>query len=170
MFLTDENEKNVSLEQETKSPTEENYLEIIKNYKENSVSKEEYEKVIQENKNLLNQYIEGNQMEDKKGEVDVDTNELRKKLFDVESPLSNLEYAETALKLRDQVIKETGRDPFLPYGQNISPTDEDVKKANNVAEVFRHCIEYANGDDEVFTNELMRLTDDAMPMAGRKKR
>ena len=51
-------------------------------------------------------------------------------------------------------------DPFIPVGKQISPSREDIEIAEKVAQVYKECIEYANGDSEVFTNELMRRTRD----------
>ena len=77
---------------------------------------------------------------------------------------SNLEYWENALNLRQALIDSGENDPFLPYGHKIVPTTEDVECANRVAEVVKECIEYANGDSQLFTNELNRRTVDvALP-------
>lgn len=122
----------------------------------------EYEKVVADNTALIQSMLNGDTPKTEE-ETPVDIDKLRKELFDVDNPLSNLEYVTKAIELRDALIANGERDPFLPYGQNISPTEEDIRKANNAAEVFKHCIEYADGDSEVFTNELQRLTDDAMP-------
>ena len=46
---------------------------------------------------------------------------------------------------------------------NISPTEEDIKCAEKVADVFQQCIDYAKGDPTVFTNELQRRTLNSMP-------
>ena len=46
----------------------------------------------------------------------------------------------------------------------IVPTTEDIECANRVAEVVKECIEYADGDSQLFTNELNRRTVDvALP-------
>ena len=36
------------------------------------------------------------------------------------------------------------------------PTDDDVKTAEKVAQVLQECVDYAEGDSAVFTNELQR--------------
>ena len=51
-------------------------------------------------------------------------------------------------------------DPFLPYGKQISPTRQDEETAAKVAQIYQECIDYAEGDSEVFTNELQRRTRD----------
>ena len=143
------------------------YIEAIREMKQNSVSKEAYEKLKEENKQLLDSLINGKQVEIKQTKEPVDVAMLRKKLFNDTQPLSNLDYASNALELRDALIEQGEMDPFLPYGQNISPTDEDIQKAEKVATIMRECIEYAEGDSELFTNELQRRMIDSMPI--RKK-
>ena len=76
----------------------------------------------------------------------------------------NLEYVKTAVELRDALIAQGQKDPFLPYGEGILPTAEDVECANRVANVYKECIEYADGDPDIFTSELQRRTVDAGPI------
>lgn len=143
------------------------YIEAIKQLKENSVSKEAYQKLKDENKQLLDSLINGNQveMQQMKPEItDEYVNGLRKKLFKADDGLSNLEYAKAAIELRDALLEKGEKDPFLPWGHNISPTDEDYVKADRVGQVLKECIDYADGDSELFTNELMRRTNDSMPL------
>ena len=139
------------------------YISAIKEMKKNSVSKKAYDKLREENKQLLDSLINGKEIELPKQKEPVDINKIRASLFDENRPLSNLEYVSNALKLRDELLERGEADPFLPYGQNISPTDEDITKADRVATVMKECLEYADGDSELFTNELMRRTNDAMP-------
>ena len=64
------------------------------------------------------------------------------------------------MELRKQLIAKGEPDPFLPVGQQIQPTDFDIQTADKVASVLQECVDYADGDSEVFTNELMRRTID----------
>lgn len=162
-----------TMEQTTSVSTEEveqdtnNYIAVIKEMKANSVSKEAYNKLKEENKQLLDSLINGGQVNMQSTKPEVDIQALRNKLADVDHPLSNLEYVKTAVELRDALIEKGERDPFLPYGENISPTQDDYIKAENAANVFKECIAYADGDSELFTNELQRRTVDAMPIRSR---
>lgn len=160
--MTDETNNSVSQQENVEQDTN-NYIEAIKEIKANSVSKQAYDKLREENKQLLDSLINGKEIELPKQKEPVDVNKIRSTLFDENRPLSNLEYVSNALKLRDELLERGERDPFLPYGQNISPTDEDITKAERVATVMKECLEYADGDSELFTNELMRRTNDAMP-------
>lgn len=143
------------------------YVSAILEMKKNSVSKEAYNKLKEENKQLLDSLINGGQVNMQSTKPEVDIKALRNKLADVDHPLSNLEYVKTAVELRDALIEKGERDPFLPYGENISPTQDDYIKAENAANVFKECIAYADGDSELFTNELQRRTVDAMPIRSR---
>lgn len=155
---------------ETK-PVEQNYIEQIQKLKENTVTKEEYDKVVADNAKLVEALTNGKVIEGEKEKKPTRTKEeLRKILFDEDSAPNNLDYCKAAIELRDLILAEKGPDPFLPWGKNISPTAEDVECANRVADAMKQCIEYADGDSELFTNELMRITNDAAPMAGKVKR
>ena len=92
---------------------------------------------------------------------------MRKELFNGDAQLTNLEYVTKALELRDQLIAAGKPDPFLPYGEKIAPTNEDVEAANRVAKVLRECVDYADGDSSIFTNELQRVMIDTAPRARR---
>lgn len=146
---------------------EEDYVEQIRQLKENTVSKADYDKLKAENKKILDAYVSGQQIEGVAATAEKpDINKLKETLANED--LSNLDYCKTALDLRNAVIAEGGKDPFLPWGQNIAPTAEDVAAAERVAAALKDCIEYADGDSEVFTNELQRITIEAMPRAGRR--
>lgn len=141
------------------------YIEALNELKSSTVSKEQYNKLKAENKKLIDTLVSGGSIENPEQKPKADIDGLRKKLFDKDAQLSNLEFIETSLELRDALLDAGEPDPFLPIGSRISPTPEEAQQAENVAEVYRECIEYAQGNSEVFTNELMRRTTDAMPMS-----
>ena len=134
------------------------YIETIKKMKETTVSKEEYDRLKEENKQLLDSVINGTGDVQVQTEEPVDLDKLRDSLFNQDN--SNLEYVEKALKLRQAIIDAGGVDPFIPNGSQISPTDDDIRKAEQVAQVLQECVDYADGDSSVFTNELQRRTVD----------
>ena len=151
-------------QQETVEQDTNNYIEAIKEMKANSVDRAAYDKLKEDNKQLLDALINGGQVSQEIKKEPVDIDKLRRKLFSQDSDLSNLEYMKTALELREELLDRGSPDPFLPYGQNITPTDEDIKTADRVAEAIKQCIEYADGDSEVFTNELQRIMVDTSPL------
>lgn len=144
-----------------KEPTavEKNYLEVIKKMKENMVLKSDYDAAIAENKKLAEQLITSpNLQEQPKEKVDI------KKLqdqFSASTQMTNLEFVSSALKLRKALIEDGKPDPFLPVGRRISPTEDDIRKANKVAEAFEYCVDAAQGDPAIFNMELMRITRDS---------
>ena len=138
------------------------YIAAIQELRNTTVSKEKYAKLSAENKKLLDALVNGQQIELPK-EKSVNISELRKKLFDGNTELTNLEYVETALSLRDALIENGERDPFLPYGEKVNETAEQHEAAERVAETLRECVEFANGDSGIFTAELQRRTKDILP-------
>lgn len=159
MFYPEE-EENVVVEDNTND-----YIAQIKNLKENSVSKDDYNKLKADNKKLIDALANGTQLEGKvepKVSAVENINNLRKKLFSEGSNLSNLEYCKTAVELRDALIEKGERDPFLPFGHDVVATDSDYESANRVATVMKECIDYADGDSDIFTNELQRRTVDVI--------
>ena len=159
MFYPEE-EENVIVEDNTND-----YIDQIKKLKENSVSKDDYNKLKADNKKLIDALASGNQIpgvvEPKIDAVDK-INELRSKLFSKRSNLNNLDYCKTAVELRDALIENGERDPFLPFGHNVLATDSDYESAERVANVMKECIDYADGNDDIFTNELQRRTVDVV--------
>lgn len=156
--------KNSESQQENVEQDTNNYIEAIKEMKANSVDKAAYDKLKEENKQLLDALINGGQVTQELQKEPVDIDSLRKRLFGGEAELSNLDYMKTALELREALLDQGSPDPFLPYGQNIAPTDEDIRTADRVAEAIKSCIDYADGDSEIFTNELQRIMVDTSPV------
>lgn len=134
------------------------YLAAIKDLKQNSVDRQKYDELKAENKRLLNAVVNGQSVEVEAGPQYRDVGEIRDELFNNEH--NNLEYVKLALELRNTLIAKGETDPFLPVGRQISPTREDVEMAEKCAQVYQECIDYAEGDPALFTQELMRRTRD----------
>ena len=159
MFIPEE-ENVVTVEDNTND-----YIDQIKKLKENSVSKDDYDKLRLDNKRLIDALANGTQVEgvvEPKVNAVEKINNLRSKLFGKGSNLDNLEYCKTAIELRDALIENGERDPFLPFGHNVVATDSDHETSERVANVMRECIDYADGDSDIFTNELQRRTVDVV--------
>lgn len=129
------------------------YITAIKELKENSVDRSKYDQLKAENKKLLDSIVNGTpaevKVEDKKS-----IEELRAAYLKEDQ--SNLEYITNTLKLREALMAEGKPDPFLPIGEQIMPTDQDIQTAQKVADVLQECVDYADGDSAIFTNELQR--------------
>ena len=153
------NEELTNVSSEEMLGTDTDYVAAINELKANSVSKTEYSKLRAENKKLLDALVNGQQIDLPKEEP-VDVNELRKKLFNKDANLNNLEYVDTALKLRNALIEQGERDPFLPVGDRVSETAEMYDIAQRVADGLQECVDFADGDSGIFTAQLQRITKD----------
>ena len=152
-MLDEENKQSVSGEQTEVDNNQ--YIDAIKSLKENTVERSKYEELKAETTRLLESIVNGEEIEVEAKDVNT-VQSLRNDLFKENSGLSNLEYAEKALELREKLISEGKPDPFVPIGSQYTPTAEDEAAAQRVADVLKTCIEYAEGDNQIFTNELQR--------------
>lgn len=136
------------------------YLAAIQELKQNSVNRSDYEKLKAENKKLINAVVNGQTVDVEAGPKYRDVDEIREDLFNHDH--NNLDYIKLALELRSALMAKGEADPFLPTGSQIAPTADDVEKAEKVAAVYQECIDYADGNSELFTQELMRRTNTSM--------
>ena len=131
-----------------------------------NVSEFENNRLKEENKRLITTLASGGNLNSNVPQAKEDIGALRAKLFNSEN-LSNLDYCSTALELRDALMAEGKPDPFLPVGHEIVPSNTDRESAERVASVLKECVEYAQGDADIFTDELQRRLVDSTP---RRKR
>ena len=144
------------------------YLAEIERLKSNTVDKTQYEKLLEDNKKLIQTIARNDERAKaneaaKNNEQPIDINKLREKMFNPNNTLNNLDYIQSALQLRKGLMDKGEPDPFLPIGNKITPTAEDVETAERVAKAFQSCVDYADGDPELFTQELQRITRDTGP-------
>lgn len=163
--MTEEND--INAQQDPAAP-EENYLDAIKELQRRP-TRESYDRLARENKSLLDAIVSGTDLSELAQKEDTETiADLRKALFsDSAADLTNLEYAEKALKLRRMRMESGAQDPFLPCGSHVRLTGEQYEQAENVATVLQECIDLAKGDPGVFTAELQRRTRDTYYVARR---
>lgn len=137
--------------------TADEYAAAVKNLKENTVSKEEFEKLKNEKSVLVKALAGEGPVPDSvsKQAKKSDVKELRKKFLEAgEQNLSNAEYIKTALELRTAIIEEGGIDPFIPSGAKVSPTPKDIEGANKTAEALQSWLDAATDDNGKIDNEL----------------
>lgn len=144
----------------------EQYIAAIEELKASTVSRDAYNKLRNENKQLLDALVSGKEIPTTPEEKP-SIPEMRAKLFG-DSDMSNLEYVETALSLRDALIESGERDPFLPYGDKVDITAEQIDAANKVAAGLREMVDFAEGDSGVFTAEYQRRVKDTAIPRGRR--
>jgi hypothetical protein len=136
--------------------------------KANTVSRDAYNKLRNENKQLLDALVSGKDITPQEPKNEPTVEELRKKLFNVDGDMSNLDYVETALALRNSLIGAGERDPFLPIGDKVQITSDTIDTAERVATTLRECVDFAQGDSGIFTAELQRRTKDVSIPRGRR--
>lgn len=164
------NDNDIEREDSQTMDTAADYIKALEEIKRNSVSKDDYNKLKEENKMLLDAVVNNIPSGEEEVVVDqpVDIDKLREDLFNADNQdMTNLDYITKAMKLRKALIDKGEKDPFLPWGKNIIPTNEDISTAERVAEAYQHCIDVADGDPDVFTQELQRITVDAVPIKRR---
>lgn len=161
-----QDEQNVVNEQEEVS---EDYIDIIKNMKENSVSKEEFMKVKEDNKRLLEMVANGETLpEQEQQESNTEKiSRLRKELFSEGANLDNLDYIKKSVELREAILDETGEDIFLPNGSQYNPTTSDKESVEKTVKIFKDCIERSQGDSGVFTSLLQSYIPNDIVRKGR---
>ena len=156
-----ENNQSVSQQEEVNTGAEVDPIEALREIKKNSVPRSEYDRVVAERNKIFAAYANGEREEQPEKQTPVDVDALRKDILSGE--LLNLEYAEKVIALRNELIAQGQRDPFLPYGKDVYPTMEDEAEAQAVADALEDCIEAANGDSAIFTNELQRIMVNTAP-------
>ena len=138
--------------------TAKEYINQINDLKQSTVSREEYERIKNDNRELAKALINGtgaNIPGITKPEEKPDLDDLRKKLFTKKSK-NDLEYFTNLLALRDGVMADGQPDPFLPINREFRATAQDEADAERIATQIKEAIEYADGDPAVFSNDLRR--------------
>lgn len=143
---------------ESQIDTTQDYISALNEMKQNTVSKEAYDKLRADNKKLLDTIVSGQSLEQTEVKEEVDVDALRQELFGKSRrDLTNLEFVDKALQLRKELMERGEQDPFvMKAGPRSSPEPDDFKKAERVASVLQECVDIANGNADVFNNEFQR--------------
>ena len=142
-------------EEEPEPPKpEEDYLKVIKDLKEKSVSKEEYDKLLEDRNKLLNDYLNGGDLKPHVDPKNKESAEDIREYLRQGKARTNLELWTKYLDLRDKVMEQGEIDPMVPVGPDVTPKDSDFASAAKTASEIRECIENCGGDPELF-NQLL---------------
>ena len=119
-----EEEKEISVTGTVEDNTQD-YIKAIKDLKQNSVDRSEYEKLRAENKKLIDAVVNGQpgqeeQVVVKHSKEQID--DLRNDLFNSTRELTNLEFITKTMELREALMENGEPDPFLPVGKQICLT------------------------------------------------
>lgn len=137
-------------------------LDIIKDLRENSVPRADYQKLQDDYTMLLQAYAEGERSpaEQPQQEAEQPTLQNMRDALANSPDALNLEWIQGVMLLRKKAMEDGYPDPFLPQGNNISPTPEDISAAQRVADCLETCIEESQGDSGVFTALLQKYIVD----------
>lgn len=165
--MADEEKKNP--EQANPGKSDQEYLDIIESMRDNTVSKDDYEKLQAEKSELLKRLARGQFDPKKEQEKSVDLSALRKKIFSQNT--NNLEFCKSAVELRDELLKQSDgkTDIFMPNGRDYVFSNDDKVAADAVADVIKECIADCGGSSEVFTAMLNSRMVDPSPFMRFKK-
>lgn len=141
------------------------YAEQLRAIQSNMVDREQYEKVVAQNKQLAESLANNRPVEQSpKAAIpsDADIQRLTTAFQSTVGMNGNLAPAKAALELRDAVLAKDGIDLFAPNARNsrTSPKAEDLASAQRAAEVIRGCIKDCGGSDSVFFSLLCDRTED----------
>lgn len=147
------------------------YIDQINELKSNSVPRTEFDKIKEENRTLLSNLVNGTYptaTEQTPAEEKESLDDLRNRIFN--DPKNDLEYVAGVLEIRDRVMAEGGKDPFVNDNGRYQATEEDWRAGERLAEGLKHCVEVANGSNDVFIQEITRITRDTPITPNKSKR
>ena len=149
------------------NPEDQNLLDATRNIINNTVSMEEYNRVLERNKQLSHDWAEGINRQEP-AEKDKDTIEsLRKELYSEDrQELNNLESTKKILKLRKLVMDEGGIDPFLNSDPHASYSAEEEETAQRVADGLQEMVDQSDGDPIMFNSLMAQMIP---PAPGKRK-
>lgn len=147
---------------------EQDYLEQIQQLKQNTVSREAYDKMRDENKKLLETIINGGQMEAPAENTNIDYKAECSKLLR-EGKHTNLDYVKKALEIRNAGLKE-GVDMAMPFGPKAEYSENDAEIADFVANKLQELVDKADGNPSAFNFLLDQAMVDNMPARGPGRR
>lgn len=135
------------------------YIEAITKLKETTVSKDQYNKLKEENKKLLDSIVNGSDVDiPVKKEEKPNIKDLYNKLMDGEHPLNNYEYMQVFMQIKDAVEDQHGVDPTIPVGRKFSPEAADLLEIQQANDTFS---EILKGSED--NRDFMDALDDCMP-------
>lgn len=130
------------------------YIQTIQELKENSVDRKIYDKLKGERDMLIKSLANGDTLATAESVQVRSLAECRADFLN--KTTSQCEYFEKLLALREAAMREGYPDPFVAEGHHVKPTAYDYQRAPEIADIYRECLDYAGGDDQVFMNEINR--------------
>lgn len=138
------------------------YIDAIKELKQNSVSKDKYDALEAEKKKLLEVIVSGQEDEELKEKEELKDRAYYYNLYKKNDFSSNLEFWDNFLKLRKATIKEYGADPcvtgefgLLPDGTKFEHTFGEDQVQEEQMNLIEDLIEQSQGNPIAF-DKLMQ--------------
>lgn len=132
------------------------YLENLDALRNTTVSKEDYDRVVADNKRLATALANGDFSSGESDETaNLDLESCRAKMFDGRRK-TDMELFQDMMNLRNAAINAGERDPFLHNDPAHIPTMQEEQDAERIAREIQASLDYADGDPEVFRQEMLR--------------
>ena len=130
------------------------YINAIQDLKENSVDRKLYNKMKEERDALIQSLANGETLTPVGATQERTLAECRE-AFTTKTK-SQCQYLENLLALREAAMKEGQPDPFVATGHHVNPNQYTYQRAQEIADIYREVLDYADGDDKVLVNEIQR--------------
>lgn len=154
---------------EIEDQEEQSAADIIAELRANTVPKNKYERLEQENKKLMRAIANGEEVQVEAPKTPEEINKQRE-TFLKENNAGPVKFWTDFLEVREYDIEHNKRDPMKGFGKMYIPNEEEDMWMDRVADVVSQCLEIADGDDIVFSNELNRRINDVGVAVPKKKR
>lgn len=147
------------MQEENKQQEQQTYLDDILADRQNlqeqlNAAQEQIKRMAEDNKtitrNLLESNIVNEEPKDNRSIVDI--------IKDTNNSKNDIEYLKNALAYRKKLIEEGYPDPFQGHGPKYEADDREQEKADRFAQIIQECLDYADGDISVLSNEVNRRT------------
>lgn len=153
--------------QNLENQEEQSAIDIITEMRANTVSKDKYNKLKEDNEKLMRALANGETIQVEAPNTP-NIEDLRKEYFEFENK-SDVQIAKDILALREAIIESGDQDPFLPNGKGAIITQQDIADAQAVADLLQYAVDNSDGDNAVFLAQFSsKLVDN--PMAGSKRK
>lgn len=133
------------------------YIAAIKELKENSVSKDKYDALIAERKQLIESIVNGQQDEAQEETPEIGSRLDYYRKYKENKFNSNLDFWDNMIKLRKATIAEYGADPTVtgnygltPEGEKVEPAYGEPEAMENAFNTIENMIKEADGDPRYF--------------------
>lgn len=147
------------------APTVEYLLAQIAELKENTVSKEKYDGVMEDYRTMADAVMNGQAFNNNSESTTEkkDYNAMANEVVFGKRKESSLEYVTQALAARKAAL-EQGVNINMPFGPKAQYSENDEAETERIAAGLQWCVDQANGDPDQFNLALNSIMIDNMPM------